>query len=309
MNKTWTVILNPCSGSGRGKKDWPKIEGLLKASGIAYELHISEYPGHAIDLARDLVTKGGRFLLSVGGDGTAHEVANGILTQTMVPSTEVVLGVIPVGTGNDLGRTLGFPSNYKGAIAALTSGKTFLQDVGTLSYMADGKPANRYFINIAGMGYDAQVGEYVNELKAKGRGGQMVYFQGLLKCLMRFQPIPSRYEINDQVFDKDLFSITVGICKYFGGGMKPCPDAIPDDGLLDVTVLHGISKFKLITTIVPGLFNGSFVKRPEVTQFRTIRVAVKGQTPLLVQADGENVGQGPAEFGIVEKALRVAVSA
>lgn len=307
MADHWYAIINPRSGSGRAERHWKKISSFLKQEGIVYEPHFTQAPGHATDLARQGIAQGFRKIISVGGDGTAHEVANGILSQDVVPSNEITMALIPVGTGNDWGRTVGIPRHWNAAVKTIREGKTFVQDVGTLEYGEGDAVRHRYFVNIAGMGFEAFVGEYINPRKAAGKGGLLTYITALIKCLGKYEPQEATYSAGNMEVTKDVFSLACGICKYNGGGMKQCPDAIPDDGMLDLTVIHKVSRWTVIKNIA-RIFSGSFVKLPQVSQFRGEEFAVAGtDEPLPLEADGESLGTGPAKFGIIKGALKVVV--
>ncbi|MDX1286353.1 MAG: diacylglycerol kinase family protein, partial [Draconibacterium sp.] len=180
--KKWTVILNPHAGGGKGKRDWKRIERHLKKEGFQFESLISEYPKHAISLAKKAVENGSTDIIVAGGDGTLNEVANGIFHQTFCFPEKITVGMIPVGTGNDWIKTFGIPNNYQQAIQKIKEEKTLLQDIGKLTYEEDGVKSTRYFSNMAGFGFDAQVAHRANLLKEKGRSGILVYLQSLMSA-------------------------------------------------------------------------------------------------------------------------------
>lgn len=153
--KNWILILNPHAGGGRGAKDKQQIEQLLKSSGFVYELLISEYPKHAIKLAKNAIENGARQIIVVGGDGTLNEVANGVFQQQKYLPEDITIGMIPVGTGNDWIKTFGIPNNYQSAIDKISERKTLRQDVGKLAFSENGEEHFRYFSNMAGFGFDA----------------------------------------------------------------------------------------------------------------------------------------------------------
>lgn len=302
---TWTVIRNPKASAGKGARHWPKIENLLRAAQIEFVDHETQHPRHAIALTREAIAAGARRFIAVGGDGTVNEVANGILNQDIVDSKDILLTQIPIGTGNDWGRTVGIPANHKKAIAVIQAGQTLLQDVGLVEWEQDGQPMQRYFVNMAGMGYNAFVGQVANDNKAAGKGGIMGYVSALLSCLMKFQATDVSFEIDGTSHaTRKVFSLVVGICKYNGGGMKQCPDAVYDDGLLDVTIVNNISKPAVIRN-VPRLFTGKFVKHKAVEQHRGARIALQTDPEYMLEVDGENIGKGSATFSVEPKRLCV----
>ena len=138
----WFAIVNPVAGSGRGLADWPQISKLLRDNHIVPEYAFTERKYHAIELAVEAVNNGFRKLIVVGGDGTIHEAVNGLFIQKAVPTQDVLLSVIAVGTGNDWIRMFGIPRKYSEAIRAIVEGHSFLQDVGMISYYQFFLPAN-----------------------------------------------------------------------------------------------------------------------------------------------------------------------
>lgn len=303
----WTIIHNPTASSGKSAKRWPEIKALLEQLGIGYEYHATQGPGHATHLAAQAIQGGARRLVAIGGDGTANEVANGIFQQTEVPTTDILLAQIPVGTGNDWGRTIGIPRKWPEAVRALQSDKSILQDVGIVDHASTGKPQRHYFVNIGGMGFDAFVGITANEKKAQGKGGVMGYVSALISSLLKWKARPLSYNVDGEaIADEKVFSLVIGICKYNGGGMKQCPDAIYDDGLLDLTIIQDLPKMKVIRN-VPRLFSGTFVKNREVKQYRGREIRLECEPGNPLEVDGEVIGEGPATFSLIPKALRVVV--
>ena len=148
----WFAIVNPVAGSGRGLTDWPQISKLLRDHHIVPEYAFTERKYHAIELAVEAVNNGFRKIVVVGGDGTIHEVVNGLFIQKVVPTQDVLLSVIAVGTGNDWIRMFGIPRKYSEAIRAIVEGHSFLQDVGKISYYQSSYKQTRYMANVAGVG-------------------------------------------------------------------------------------------------------------------------------------------------------------
>lgn len=302
----WFLIRNPSASSGKGEKHWPRIQQMLEQAGISFTENATIEPGHATALCVEAISNGARFILALGGDGTINEVANGILSQDVVPSKDITLAQIPIGTGNDWGRTLGIPKDYSKAIAAVQGGKTILQDVGKVHFQEGNSPTERFFVNIAGMGFDAEVGKVANKKKAEGKGGITGYVSTLVHCLRHHKAQALTFSIDGKTIAKvNAFSLVVGICNYNGGGMKQCPNAIIDDGLLDLTMIEDIAKLKVIRNI-PNLFTGKFVRNKEVSLYQGKEVLVEGEN-ILLETDGEVIGYGPARFVIEEKRLKVVV--
>jgi len=301
----WLIVVNPNAGSKKGEKDWPKICQHLTREGFDYDRVITEHRNHAIQLVISHIEMGYRNFAVVGGDGTLNEVLNGIMQQQAVPSHEITLGMIPVGTGNDWCRTFGIPFDYKKAIAVLKSRKTFLQDVGVVHYYKDHEPQIRYFMNVAGMGYDALVAKKTNILKEKGHGGALAYFYFVFASLFQYKFLDGVIEVDDQVvFKGEIFSMNVGICKYNGGGMMQVPYAIPDDGLLDVMVIKKASKFAVIR-YTHKLYDGTLVNLPIVKTFRGKNIRIRSTARIYLETDGESMGHTPFTYEIIPLSLKI----
>jgi YegS/Rv2252/BmrU family lipid kinase len=309
MNTSWFTIINPCSGAGKAKADWPGIEVMLQKAGIEYHPVFTEYRNHAAELTMEAIGKGWRRILAIGGDGTANEVVNGIFNQTKLPTTDITLAMIPVGTGNDWRRTVGIPKSYSEAVTTVKTGETYLQDVGFVKYRTNnGQEKGRYFINIAGMGYDAMVTAKTNLLKEMGRKVSVyAYLINVFSCLMKYRCTKVKVTVDHEVIGADLLSMNVGICKYSGGGMMQAPKAIPDDGLLDVTIIKKMTKFQVIKN-VSKLYDGSFIHLPQVRITRGKKVVVESEPEIALEADGEILGNSPFEIDIIPRSVKIVIN-
>ncbi len=305
----WFIVVNPKAGSNKCKEDWPEIKNLLESNGFDFQFAITQYQRHAIELVQGALESGYRNFISVGGDGTLNEVINGIFINHQQLLPEIVIGVITVGTGNDWGRTHKMPAGYDKMITILKSQNIFNHDIGKAKYRFDNDDKNRYFINIAGMGFDAMVAKKVNMLKEKGFRGLMVYMYSLLSSLIGFKPTQLIiYSEGKMIYSNSTFLASIGICKYNGGGMMLLPDAIPDDGLFDVTIIRKVPRLKVVANI-KNVFNGSFVKIKEVERFRGKSFTIISEPPhaLNLETDGESLGNSPLDFEVLPKALKIIV--
>lgn len=310
-NNLWYIIVNPRAGGNKTKEDWPKIESILKEQGFKFEVVITEYMLHATLLAREAIVKRGfRKIISVGGDGTLNEIVNGIFTQNQVKVLDITLGVITVGTGNDWGRMYNLPSSYSEQIKILKKGSTYKHDIGKVSYLQHGENKDHYFINIAGIGYDALVAKKTNIAKQKGATGVLTYLVSLVTGLFQ-------YNFNNIVIERDgvelfsgkVFSVSIGICKYNGGGIMQLPNAISNDGLFDVTIIRKVSKFKVIRNIT-RLYNGTFTKIKEVEMHTGKHFTLKGipEESVFLETDGESLGNSPLTFSILERSINIIIN-
>jgi len=303
----WLVIVNPNAGSKKGAKDWTKISHLLTQEGFDFHCIFTEHRNHAIHLTERNLEKGYRNFIVVGGDGTMNEVLNGIMSQTVIPMEEISLGMIPVGTGNDWCRTFGVPFDYGKAINILKAKKIFRQDIGKVSYHKKNETFQRYFLNVAGMGYDALVAKKTNILKEKGKGGPLAYIYFVFASLFQYKFMEGFIEIDDRVvFKGEIFSMNVGICKYNGGGMMQVPFAIPDDGLLDMMIIKKASKF-IVIRYARKLYDGTLVNLPVVKTFRGKSIRIRSTGKIYLETDGESLGHTPFTYEIIPGVLKVIV--
>jgi len=308
--ESWLVVVNPHAGSSKCSRDWPGIKKLLKQEAFNTKIIFTEHQFHAIELVKSHIEEDGfTKILVVGGDGTLNEAVNGIFKQSRYKTTDITLGLITVGTGNDWGRMYKMPESYQKQVKLLRKGNTFLQDVGEVGYRHSIDEEKRYFINIAGMGYDALVAKKTNVMKQKGKGGALAYLINLISGLFQYKN--THLDIiadGTRLFSGNVFSLSIGICKYNGGGMMQLPDAIPDDGLFDVTVIRKTTKYRIVTNI-KNLYDGSFVTMPEVEQYRGKMITITSKPPqkLYLETDGESLGHSPLDFKVIPKAIRLIV--
>ncbi len=301
----WFVIVNPNAGKRKGEKDWLEIAAQLNAAGIKYVNVFTEHRGHAVLLSRKYIENGYSNIIVVGGDGTLNEVVNGIFTQSHLPTNKITLAMIPVGTGNDWCRMFNIPGDYKQAIKLITKREIFVQDTGTIKYISSkGNEITRYFINMAGMGFDALVAQKTNKQKDLGKSNPLSYVVNIFASLFAYTSTKVTILLDKEKVISDIFSMSVGICQYNGGGMKQAPDALPDDGLFDMTLIKPIGKFKIIRNIIK-LFDGSFTRLPEVSTFRSSKIIIHSEPPMYMEADGESLGHTPFVFNIFPQSLNI----
>jgi YegS/Rv2252/BmrU family lipid kinase len=300
----WTVIVNPNAGNGKGRKDWEKISAHLRNANISFTVCFTEKKGHAIKLTLEAIAEGFRNIITVGGDGTLNEVVNGVFSNTVCPTTDVVLSLIPVGTGNDWGRMFGIPLDYEKAVNIIAEKKTLVHDIGLVSFFNGNEKKLRYFINIAGLGFESVVVKKTNIQKDNGRGGKLIYFYNLLTSLLAYKNTKSEITIDGEILHADIFSLNVGNGRYCGGGMRQTPRAIPDDGLLDVTIINGMGKFEIIRNL-KILYNGKILQHPKIDGYKCKNIKVTSEEVMFAEADGESLGRTPAEFSIIPSGIKI----
>jgi YegS/Rv2252/BmrU family lipid kinase len=300
----WSVIVNPNAGRGKGSKDWKKIESLLLSHGLLFQVQFTRARHDAIQLASDAIRQGYRKFIVVGGDGTMNEVVNGCFLQTFCPTTDITLSIITVGTGNDWGRLFGIPMDYNEAIRIIKNGHIRLQDAGIVNYFHGAAKEKRYFINIAGLGFDAVVVKRTNIQKERGRSGKTIYLWNLLRSLVLYRHTQVEVVIDDKIIRNKIFTISLGIGKYSGGGMMQTPNAITDDGLFDITIINKIGKGDIIMSL-KMLYDGTLYEHPKVDGYTGKHILIDSDPLIHVEADGESLGHSPIEFNIVPNSINV----
>jgi YegS/Rv2252/BmrU family lipid kinase len=304
VRNEWFTIVNPNAGNGKGKKDWKRITALFEKAGISIDIKFTEKKGHAIEFTRDAIKAGFRKIVCVGGDGTLNEIVNGAFIQEVCSPKDIAVGMVPVGTGNDWGRMFGIPLIYEGAIDVIKKNKLLLHDIGVIDYYHGDKPHRRYFINIAGLGFEAIVVRKTNKQKDKGRSNNAIYFYNLITSLVSYKKPVADIIIDGHTNRYNIFSINVGNGRYCGGGMRQTPDAVPDDGLLDITVIREMGRIEIIRSL-KILYDGTILSHPKVDGYRSNNLIVRSEQELFAEADGESLGHTPVEFSIIPAAIQI----
>ncbi|MFA5375363.1 MAG: diacylglycerol kinase family protein [Dehalococcoidia bacterium] len=294
------VIVNPAARGGKTARQWPFISELLKQNDITFDHAFTEGPGHGIVLAKEAVNADYEVVVAVGGDGTVNEVVNGIIDKD--GKGRATLGIICTGTGRDCIRSLNIPYDFSKACKVLANRNCVDIDLGRAEYISDGRKDRRYYINTAGLGFPAAVAERTRRLKKMG---------GTIPFLIAFATVFATYKaknivinIDGQIRQERNLLIAVNNGRYFGGGMKIAPDADTCDGLLDIVTVRDVNKLKLLYNF-PRLYKGTHVMHPRVSTYQAKTVDVQTSEKLLLQLDGEVVGEAPAGFSIIPSALRV----
>ena len=302
MVNSWFVIVNPISGNLKFSTIWRKIQLLLDVRKINYSFAVTLYSRHEVELVQNAIQKGFRNIISVGGDGTLHHVVNGIMIQRYVKSSNITIGVIPLGTGNDWIKTYNIPNNIEKAIELIHHKKTILQDIG----VANTENSNvSYFNNLAGLGYD---GYTVNKLNKLKEFGAVAYLLSGLAGFLFYKKTVFKINFNSKSIETNCLMTMVGVCKFSGGGMQFTKDVNTTDGLLDITIVKNLNIFDLISNI-KKLYNGHIVHHKKVETYKTDLITVIPQASKpYIQADGELIGVGKVTFKIISKAINFVIS-
>jgi diacylglycerol kinase (ATP) len=288
------VVANPAAGHGKAGRLIGRVTTGLHRLGVPHELRVSGSGPDIERLARAAAEGGTGVVAALGGDGTASLAANGIL------GTGTALAVLPAGTGDDLAKAIG-AGKLATAIELLADPKTVDLDVIEVTTGA----ARRSFVNIAGAGFDSEVNQTANGMSIK-LGATGTYVAALLKTLSRFSPAAFTIQVDDERMELDAMLIEVGSGRWTGGGMKVLPDAVMNDGVLDVCIVEALSRAAFVRAF-PRVFLGAHTTHPRVRMRTGTRVQVESNRRLLVYADGELVGALPAIFEVRPAALPVVV--
>jgi YegS/Rv2252/BmrU family lipid kinase len=300
------VILNPMGRSGAIGRRFAPIEAKLRAALGPFEVERTRGPRDAERIAREAVRAGVERLVVAGGDGTLSEVVTGLLAADLGAYARIA--PLPLGTGGDLLRTFGVPRDLDAALARIAGGKTRRIDVGRARFRAlDGRDRTTYFLNVASFGVSGLVTQLVNEAP-KALGGRASFLIGTLRGLARYRvPYVTVRVDGAPFFDGPLTLATAANCRYFGGGMLVAPQASPDDGLLDVVVVSGLSKPALVRRL-PLLYRGTHFDAPGVvhTRGRVVEAelgASREAGPIFTEIDGEPLGTLPVRYEALPAAI------
>ncbi len=273
------LIFNPSANHGLAGQLAADLRAMIETHGGA-DWRGTEYPGHAKTIAIEAAAQGYTVVVALGGDGTVHEVVNGLLS---VPAEQrPALGIVPIGSGNDFAGGIGLPTNPQEAMRHVLEGQPRPVDVARIT---DGSGRAEYFINTCGVGLDG-------DINIASRGitfvhGFWMYFLAVLQSVF-FSYKSQRLHIthDDGVIDEGVMMLTVGNGNREGGGFRVTPDARPDDGLLDVAFINQVSRLRILQ-LIPMVMHGQHGKEPDVRLFRTTRLAIRGERAIPIHIDGE----------------------
>jgi diacylglycerol kinase (ATP) len=298
VNTPWLAILNPAAGRGRALRAWPALERALAEASVPVELATTASAGDATRLARDAVAAGRRRILAVGGDGTLHEVLNGLLGG----AARVTLAVAPGGTGNDWARGLHIPHEPRAVAAMLARGRVLAHDVGEIESAVDGGRESRFFLNLAGVGYDAWVLEHLPRRGPKA----LAYLAAVVSGLWRYRPPKTRWQAGTERREGSFFAVFAANGRYAGGGMQFAPRARIDDGLLDLVAIDHLGITATLRRL-PKIYSGHLLEDAAVAWRQAPSLEIATDPPVRVQADGQLLGLTPASIRLHRAALDVIV--
>ena len=310
----WFSVVNVYAASKTASEYWKKAEEKLRSNGIVYHGNRTGRSGNAMEITFDACMAGYRKFIAVGGDGTVHDVLNGIGAYVdwsgKVSFSDFTLAVIPLGSGNDWIKSTGIPKDVSKAVDLLKEPLIRCQDVVRVTTLDDEQNplSMSYMVNVGGVGIDARVCKRVNAQKSRGMRGKILYVTSLIHAIRHRMPAVAKVECDGKVvFCGPYLSMAFGIGKYSGGGMRQTPEAVLDDGLLDMTIIPDIP-ISRIAREVSRLFTGTFLQVPELIAARakTITVlpdSISSAEP--AEVDGEVIGKVPVRFDVLENQINI----
>lgn len=325
------VIANPEASAGDVREEWPLMERLLRANLDELDYAFTEGPGHATLLAREALRSGWEMVVSVGGDGTLNEVINGFFEDTdpkqqfeldgdgwlidrnaePTPiNPDAVLGHLPLGTGGDFRRSVGFMGGYAETVEQLRGRHTRTIDIGQMGYVDHrGQVATRYFINIACAGISGLVDHFVNN-SWKGLGGTTSFVWATFRAFLRWQNAEMEIRLDDTTEIRDrILNLVAASGEYFGAGMWIAPGAEVDNGEFQVVVMGDLTKSQMVR-VLPMLYSGKHLGVEEITRHRARKISartVDEDRHILLDVDGEQPGRLPAMWKVLPGAVQLKV--
>ena len=283
----YAFIVNPAAGTGYSLTTMRKLEEILASRNIKYRVFQTERPGHATEIASELACNDEvKAVVTVGGDGTAGEVAAGLT------GTGKAMGIIPAGTGNDFIKSAGIPNDPEKALDLLLSGNIVPTDTGTVN--------EKFFLNVCGTGFDVTVLDYAESEKEKHRG-LTPYFLGLLKAVFHYKSVRLKVKADNIEEEGQYLICSIANGRYIGGGIPICPDADTQDGYLDLVLIRGVGRWQ-IPLHLPGLMLSKALKFRITRHYKVRSVRIEGEN-LRINIDGDIISMSEAEFRINPSSL------
>ncbi len=291
------VIVNPTSGAKSAQRKWPRIKALLEEAGLSFDAELTEGPMQAAELAGKAVEQGYELVVAVGGDGTVNEVVNGLIGPEGKARAD--LGVIHTGTANDFARNLGLPKDLEQNCRLMVSPRRLEIDVGEVGFVKGGQTRRRLFLNVAGSGFDADLMEEARKTILP-LGPKGPYVGAFLKMAPRYDLKDFILDFEDRQETRRAYTVLVSNGEY-AGTIPFDPEADLSDGQFEVIALDLPTFLGALADTVFALPEGY----PKIEYVRTNSVRMDSRRRLSVQADGEVLGELPAQFRVLPRALRV----
>ncbi len=301
---TLCLIVNPHAGRGAVARNLPDLREALAGRGLDHKVVETRGPGEATTAAREALQGGCRYLVAVGGDGTVQEVVNGMFDGDEPIAPDAVLAVASSGSGCDFVRTFGLSRSPQVLARHFATDAVMPIDVGRATYHdAGGRPCERLFVNIAEVGYGAEAVKLAHRLPRWF--GRSRYLFGAWGAIRRMTRPETTVTLGHTTQTRPLVNLVVANAQFFGGGMKVAPRALPDDGKFNVQLFFG--QRSQVFLLTQKLYKGEHVPHPQISEYQSPIVQVDGPVALPVEADGEVLGNTPATFSLLQRALQLKI--
>lgn len=301
MPEGYLVIVNPVAGGGRAMRVLDTALQGFREAGVAFEVVTTQHTGHATEIAAQ-ATGALRGVIAVGGDGTLNEVVNGVCKDGRCT---VPVGFLPAGRGIDFARTVGIPTDILEAARRLVRPRCMALDLGLIAYQGDAGRKYRYFVNVAGCGFDAAVAARASRY-GTGWGGTLPYLSGLAVTILTYENVTMSWKVDGESGSARLNTLVIANGQYYGGGMRIAPNASMEDGKLDFILIGDFGKLEFLIN-VPKVYEGTHLSLDLVTEKRGEHIEVESERPVMVHADGEVLGTLPIEAHVVPAALTLLI--
>ena len=292
-------MVNPRAGKGRVGKELPRLISLIEADGGHPEVLLTGHSGHATELAHDVAVRGADTIVAIGGDGTINEVVNGMIHDDRPVGTST-MAVVAAGSGCDFARSFDLPGHVGDHLNGF-DGHTRPLDVGRIRCVDRDREVTRYFVNVAEAGMAAAtVRRAAGYPRWMGRSRYVVAFW---PSLARFKPVEVAVTTLEASYSGTAHNVLVANARYFGGGMHISPHSDPSDGTFDAQISIGPKRQAF--TMIPRFFRGTHLPDPRIIQMSSSRFTIEAKWPILVEADGEMVGETPATITVLPGLLQL----
>ena len=294
-------MINPTAGNGRAKKLWAEVSKRLTAEGLDFDFEETKCKGDATQIIRKATSKNYKCYISVGGDGTFHELINGLMEANLPYLPTAFL--LPIGTGNDFVRHHNIPKWGEDWLQMLKNFNIKKHNVGQLTYWNEGKQQSRFFVNVAGMFYDGYIVR-ATTLRKKPINSSFQYLLLILKFLFKYKPPKGQIIWDNGELSGEYYTVNVGVSRFSGGGMRFVPHANPFGASLAITIAKKMHPIRVLLA-THFFYNGKIAKHSKITCFETLRLTINpiASSEIHVEADGEYLGTAPCTFEVVKRAF------
>jgi diacylglycerol kinase (ATP) len=285
------IIYNPTAGRGRARRNVRTIEEYLRSRGARADCEPSTSPDDLVRIAAESSRAGYDRVVICGGDGSLN------LAVREFDLEKGTLALIPNGSGDDFAKVMELPRDVRKACDVVIDGKVREVDVATANGIR--------YLCVAGLGFDSEVADYANK-HVRFLRGSAVYLYSIMRVLPKFTPRPVRITTEERSWDEEIMFAAIGNTRQYGGGIRITPDALVDDGLLDLCIVHRTTRTQLVKTL-PKAYTGAHVRSPFVSVTRGRSFTFESEAPMAVYADGEPLTSTPVTFGICGRLRLLAV--